>query len=302
MKKLKDDNTPNKALTQSKNKFLVVGVGASAGGLTAFKQFIQSIPEDSGMAYVLVQHLAPDYDSALPELLQKVTSIPVLEITDDIKVEPNKIYIIPSNKMLVSNDGKLELSPRPHKSEKLQNLPIDLFFTSLAWVHQSHSIGGVLSGTGSDGTEGLRAIKEHGGITFAHDLESAEYDGMPKSAANAGVVDFTLSPDKIPAKILETTKKIDAKDADGDEPEYDGQDEKVFKQILSLLRNRKGTDFTHYKQSTIRRRILRRMALNNKEEPSEYLVQLKSNPSEQDVLYQDLLIPVTTFFSGHPGF
>lgn len=296
MKKSNHDNTPNKALTKSDNKFPVVGVGASAGGLTAFKQFIQSIPEDSGMAYVLVQHLAPDHESVLPELLQKITKIPVLEILNDIKVEPNTIYIIPSNKMLLSNDGKLELSPRPDKSEKLQNLPIDLFFTSLAWVHQSHSIGVVLTGTGSDGTEGLKAIKEHGGITFAHDLESAEYNGMPKSAADAGVVDFALPPDKIPAKILETIKKIKAKDTEDDDKEYGGQDEKVFKQILSLLRTRKGTDFTHYKQTTIRRRILRRMALNNKEEPSDYLEQLKSNSSEQDVLYQDFLIPVTTFF------
>ena len=291
-----NQKTPNKALTKSKNNFPVVGVGASAGGLSAFKEFIQSIPEDSGMAYVLVQHLDPDHDSLLPELLQKVTEIPVLEISDEIEVEPNKIYIIPSNKMLLSNDGKLELSPRPDKSEKLQNLPIDLFFTSLAWVHQAHSIGVVLTGTGSDGTEGLKAIKEHGGITFTQDLESAEYDGMPKSAADAGVVDFALPLDKIPAKILETIKKIEAKDADGDGEEYDGEDEKVFKKILSLLRTRKGTDFTYYKQTTIRRRILRRMALNNKEEPIKYLDQLKSNSSEQDVLYQDLLIPVTTFF------
>lgn len=302
MKKSEEDNTPNKSLIKSQNNFPVVGVGASAGGLTAFKQLIQSIPEDSGMAFVLVQHLAPDYDSVLPELLQKVTKIPVLEISDDIKVEPNHIYIIPSNKMLLANDGKLELSPRPEKSEKLQNLPIDLFFTSLAWVHQSHSIGVVLTGTGSDGTEGLKAIKDHGGITFAHDLESAEYNGMPKSAADAGVVDFVLPPDKIPAKILETIKKIEAKDADNDDPEYNGQDEKVFKQILFLLRTRKGTDFTYYKQTTIRRRILRRMALNNKEEPSDYFKQLKSNTSEQDVLYQDLLINVTTFFRDTPVF
>jgi two-component system CheB/CheR fusion protein len=296
MKNQKDQKTPNKALIKSKNRFPVVGIGASAGGLAAFKKFIKSIPEDSGMAYVLVQHLAPKHDSLLPKLLQKVTKIPVLEISDEIKVEPNKIYIIPSNKMLLSNDGKLELSPRPKKSKKLQNLPIDLFFTSLAWVHQSHSIGVVLTGTGSDGTEGLKAIKEHGGITFAHDLESAEYNGMPKSAVDAGVVDFVLTPDKIPAKILETIKKINSKEANGNGQNYNGQDEDVFKQILFLLRAQKGTDFTYYKQTTIRRRILRRMALANKEEPSDYLEQLKSSTSEQDLLYQDLMIPVTSFF------
>lgn len=295
MKEAKN-GTPNKALTKSENKFPVVGIGASAGGLAAFKQLIQSIPEDSGMAYVLVQHLAPNHDSLLPELLQKVTNLPVQEISNEIKVEPNNIYIIPSNKMLLSNDGKLELSPRADKSKKMQNLPIDLFFTSLAWVHQSHSIGVVLTGTGSDGTEGLRAIKEHGGITFAHDLDSAEYNGMPKSAANAGVVDFVLPPEEIPAKILETIKKIKERDTNADDQEQDSQDENIFKQILALLQLRKGTDFTYYKQSTIQRRILRRIALGTHEDPAKYLEQLKSDTSEQDVLYQDLLIPVTTFF------
>lgn len=294
--KVAEQKTPHDALTKSENKFPVVGIGASAGGLAAFKQFIKAIPKDSGMAYVLVQHLAPNHDSLLPELLQRVTGIPVLEISDDIKVEPNNIYIIPSNKMLLSNDGKLELSPRPHKDEKLQNLPIDLFFTSLAWVHQSHSIGVVLTGTGTDGTEGLRAIKDHGGITFAHDLESAEYDGMPKSAVDAGVVDFILPPDKIPAKILETVQKIRIKDTKTKDQQSNGQDENIFKQIFALLQRRKGTDFTYYKQSTIQRRILRRIALGTHEDPAKYLEQLKSDTSEQDVLYQDLLIPVTTFF------
>ena len=305
MKAKKDDKKKagkktGEPLIKSPNIFPVVGIGASAGGLDAFKKLLKAIPEDSGMAYVLVQHLDPKHESMLPELLQKVTKIPVMEIADDIKVEPNHIYVIPSNKMMVATDGVLLLAPRPAKNKNERNLPIDLFFTSLAEVHQAHSIGVVLSGTASDGTLGLKAIKDHGGITFAQDEESAAYEGMPHSAAQAGVVDFILPPEKIPQKLLEITGIINGNGAD--EPNIPQQDEELFKQILSLLRIRKGTDFTYYKQSTIRRRILRRMVLNKNEEPAAYLKYLRENKTEQDVLYQDLLIPVTSFFRDQKTF
>ncbi len=282
----------------------MVGIGASAGGLDAFKKLLKAIPENSGMAYVLVQHLDPKHESLLPDLLQKVTSIPVREISDDLKVEPNHIYIIPSNKMMIANDGVLLLSPRPPKSKTERNLPIDLFFTSLAEVHQSHAIGVVLSGTASDGTLGLKAIKDHGGITFAQDEESAAYEGMPHSAAQAGVVDFILPPGKIPEKLLEITRIINGlgpeeKSRPTSEPL---QDEDVFRQILALLRLRKGTDFSYYKQTTIRRRMLRRMALNKMEVPASYLTFLRENKQEQNVLFQDLLIPVTSFFRDSKSF
>ena len=248
------------------------------------------------MAYVLVQHLDPSHESLLQELLQKVTNIPVLEITDDIKVQPDHIYIIPSNKMMIANDGVLELTPRPAKSKNERNLPIDLFFTSLAEVHQSHAIGVVLSGTASDGTLGLKAIKDHGGITFAQDEESAAYEGMPHSAAQAGVVDFILPPEKIPQKLLEVVNIIKANTNGHSDENLPQQDEDVYKQILSLLRIRKGTDFTYYKQTTVRRRILRRMAISKSDKLADYLKLLRENKTEQDVLYQDLLIPVTDFF------
>ena len=193
-------------LLKSANLFPVVGVGASAGGLDAFKKLLRAIPEDSGMAFVLVQHLDPNHESMLPEILQKITPIPVMEISDEIKIQPNHIYSIPSNKMLVATDGILQLEPRPAKSRTERNLPIDLFFGSLAEVHQAHAIGVVLSGTASDGTLGLKAIKGHGGITFAQDEESAAYEGMPHSAIEAGVVDFILPPEKIPQKLIEVTR------------------------------------------------------------------------------------------------
>jgi two-component system, chemotaxis family, CheB/CheR fusion protein len=286
--------TADKLLVKSANLFPVVGIGASAGGLDAFKKLLKAIPENSGMAYVLVQHLDPSHESLLQELLQKVTNIPVLEIADDIKVEPNHIYVIPSNKMMVATDGVLLLAPRPAKSKNERNLPIDLFFTSLAEVHQSHAIGVVLSGTASDGTLGLKAIKDHGGITFAQDEASAAYEGMPHSAVQAGVVDFILPPEKIPQKLQEVINIIN--DNSHNTEDFPIKDEDVFKQILSLLRIRKGTDFTYYKQTTIRRRILRRMAINKNEEPATYLKYLRENKTEQDVLYQDMLIPVTAFF------
>src|ERR1700676_793003 len=190
----------DKTKVLSSNLFPVVGVGASAGGLEAFKRLIKSIPEDSGMAYILVQHLEPTHESILTEILQKVTAIPIQEITNNARVEPNHIYIIPSNKLLTANDGVLQLSPRLPKSEK--NMPIDVFFSSLAEVHQSHAIGVVLSGTATYGTLGLKAIKDHGGITFAQEVQSAAYDGMPQSAIDANVVDYILSPEKIPGKLL----------------------------------------------------------------------------------------------------
>jgi two-component system CheB/CheR fusion protein len=279
---------------KSDNQFPVVGIGASAGGLDAFKKLLKAIPEKSGMAYVLVQHLDPNHESLLPELLQKVTRIPVLEISDDIKVMPDHIYVIPRNKMMVANDGILKLTPRQLDNKKKHNLPIDLFFTSLANVHQSHAIGVVLSGTASDGTAGLKAIKDHGGITFAQDSQSAEFDSMPNSAVNAGVVDFVLIPDKIPQKISEIVNNLNGNENEEDElPELD---ENIIKKIISLLRIRKGTDFTYYKQTTIRRRILRRMVLNKFEQLADYLKFAQQNKQEIDVLYQDLLIPVTSFF------
>ena len=287
---------PKGKLIKSSNLFPVVGIGASAGGLDAFKKLLKAIPEDSGMAYVLVQHLDPTHESMLPELLQKVTKIPVLEIADDIKVLPNHIYVIPSNKMMVATDGVLLLSPRPQKSKTERNLPIDLFFTSLAEVHREHAIGVVLSGTASDGTLGLKAIKDQGGITFAQDEASAAYGSMPQNAAQAGVVDYILPPEEIPQKLLEITG-INL----GDE-HLPLQGDAVYKQIISLLRIRKGTDFTYYKQSTIHRRILRRMALNKNETAADYLQFLRENKSELDLLFQDLLIPVTSFFRDEKSF
>jgi two-component system CheB/CheR fusion protein len=275
----------------SSNHFPVVGVGASAGGLEAFKRLLKAIPESSGMAYILVQHLEPNHESMLPEILQKNTPIPVEEITDKVHVEPNHIYIIPSNKLLTADDGRLRLKPRP-KNKK--SLPVDLFFTSLAVVHGSHAIGVVLSGTASDGTQGLKAIKERGGLTFAQEQGSAAFRGMPQNAIDAGVVDFILTPEEIPVQIARSTGGFKEGPAEPEEEQPD--EEGAFRQLLTLLRLRKGTDFTYYKQTTIRRRTERRMGLNKIRTIRAYVDFFREDPAEQDLLYQDLLIPVTGFF------
>ncbi len=296
----KPSDARSKGLTKSDNLFPVVGIGASAGGLDAFKSLLKAIPTDSGMAFVLVQHLAPDHESMLPEILQKSTDVPVEIISDQIKVEPNHIYVMPSNKTIVANDGVLLLTPRSKSSKSEYRLPIDRFFKSLAEVHQEQSIGVVLSGTASDGTMGLTAINNCGGITIAQDPDSAAYPDMPKSAIDAGVVHFILSPDKIPAKLLELTGIFSYPQRQGEKLSSD--DKEVYTQIISLLRDQKGTDFTYYKQTTIRRRILRRMAINKITSVTDYFDYLKTHKKEQDLLYQDFLIPVTSFFRNPKSF
>lgn len=275
----------------SENLFPVVGVGASAGGLEAFKILLQAIPADSGMAYIFVQHLAPHYESMLKEILQKSTMLPVEEIVDHVKVKPNHVYVIPSNKILVANGDVLQLFPR---TEGEQSHAIDVFFTSLAEIHQDQAIGVLLSGTGSDGTVGLKTIKDVRGITIVQDAQTAAYYGMPRSAINADVVDFILPPSEIPNRLREILQNSPG--GSTQEIQEDPNEEEAFKQILLIVKAKRGIDFKYYKQSTIRRRILRRKAINRLGTLLEYQLYLLESKSEQDALYKDILIPVTAFF------
>jgi two-component system CheB/CheR fusion protein len=268
--------------------FPIVGVGASAGGLEAFKQFIKAIPEFSGMAYVLVQHLHPTHDSILTEILSKSTTIPVLEITDDIHLAPNHVYVIPENKILTSIDGVLKLSER---GKEAKNAIIDIFFTSLAEVHLELAIGVILSGTGKDGTQGLKAIKKHGGITFAQDLQSAAFGQMPLNAINEKVVDFVLPASEIPAKLQDIFSSKSEQDENLLKDE-----ESIYREINMLLCKLSGVDFTYYKQSTIRRRIARRITMSKSESLAAYLTHLNEDKTASSILFNDLLIPVTSFF------
>lgn len=267
--------------------------------MDAFKKLLKAIPENSGMAYVLVQHLAPTHESLLTEILTRTTNLPVREITDDIHLAPDNIYIVPSNKILTSTDGVLNLTPR---NEVKTNLPIDVFFTSLAGVHKEFAVGIVLSGTGSDGTLGLKKIKANGGITMAQDQQSAAYDDMPQSAIDADAVDFILPPEKMPEQLLQINNPNKKQAAKKEDKKADKGDEHVFRQIISLVKQRRGVDFTFYKQATLLRRMSRRMALHKKGNLSDYLKFLQENKTEQDELYQDLLISVTSFFRDPKAF
>jgi two-component system, chemotaxis family, CheB/CheR fusion protein len=280
--------------TPISQQFPLVGIGASAGGLESFKRLVRAIPEKSGSAYVVVQHLSPTHESALSEVLQKETKIPVKEIPDKVKIEPDTIYVIPSNKVLTTTDGILKLTPRENVKT---SLIIDVFLTSLAVVRGSFAVGVVLSGTGSDGTVGLKMIRDYGGITVAQNQESATYGDMPLNAVKAGVVDFVLPPEKIPGHLLEInrTSKIVVSPQTDDAPGEE-DDAVVFKQIVMLLYQHSGVNFNHYKESTIRRRIARRMAMNNLDRLADYMTTLRSNNIELGLLFQDMLIPVTSFF------
>jgi two-component system CheB/CheR fusion protein len=286
---------------ESSNAFPVVGIGASAGGLEAVKELLQAIPADSGMAYVFIQHLSPTHESTLPSILEPYSKIPVLHITDNVHLEPNHFYIVPSNKLVNATDGILKLAPLDDQHRKLK--VIDLFFSSLASVHQAYAVGVILSGLLADGTQGLLAIKAYGGITFAQDEASATFPDMPGNAARAGGVDFILPPGKIVDHLLtinhpfHTTYSVT--EIAQTLPE---KDEEVFKQLIGVLLTRRGVDFTYYKPNTLKRRIVRRMAINNIEKPEQYLKFLKGDKTEQDALYNDMLISVTDFFRDTSSF
>ena len=285
------EGTPTRADTV----FPIVGIGASAGGLEACSELLEHLPADTGMAFVLVQHLDPSHKSMLAELLGRTTAMPIDEVVDGTRVEPNHAYIIPPNTELGILNKTLHLLPRTEKSGP--PLPIDYFMQSLAQDQGGAAIGIVLSGSASDGTIGLKAIKAAGGITFAQDEASAKYSSMPRSAVAAGCVDFVLSPREIAKELVRIMRQprvlrlIAAKDTEL--PEEGAED---LNKIFMLLRNRTGHDFTYYKHPTIRRRIQRRMVLHKLDRAKDYLRYLREHPAELDELFEDILINVTGFF------
>lgn len=292
--KRKKTATTKAAVKTEDLDFPIVGIGASAGGLEAVSALLKRLSGDIGMAFVLVQHLAPEHQSMLAELLTRETPLVVSEITDGVKVEANHVYVIPPNANLGIINKVLHLMPRGNNK---QHLPIDYFFRSLALDQGSDAIGVILSGSASDGTLGLKAIKSEGGITFAQDPETAHYDSMPASAITAGCVDFVLSPEGIAQQLIHIARHPDVMRADiaaskGEDAQINSELQKIF----MLLRNRTGNDFTHYKHTTIRRRISRRMLVNKIDRLKDYVRYLDSHPPEVDALFQDVLINVTSFF------
>ncbi len=274
----------------------VVGIGASAGGLEAFGEFLTAIPKDTGMAFVLIQHLDPHHKSVLVELLAQRTELPVVEVSDGTVIRPNHIYVIPPNRKMTITGDVLRLSPRTEATGRY--MPIDTFLYSLAQDRRFGAIGVILSGAATDGTLGLKAIKAEGGITFGQD-ESAKFDGMPRSAVAAGVVDFVLPPDAIARELAAISRHAyrNAAVPEGLRPE-----EPAFSKILRRLRSLTAVDFSQYKPNTLLRRIERRMVLQNAGDPEQYLEILDQKPAELRALSEDLLINVTEFFREEPVF
>ena len=289
------ENQPAEQDRSNEKKFPIVGIGASAGGLEACTKLLENLPADTGMAFVLVQHLAPTKDSILAELLSKATSMPVREVQDGMIVEPDHVYVISPNTVLAVFHGKFRLLPRAETHT--QHLPVDSFFRSLAEDQGQNAIGIILSGTGSDGSLGIRDIKAAGGIVLTQDEQSAKYNGMPKSAAATGAVDFILPPEMIAAELVRISRHpvMTLLTAMKPGPLLSAREDDLSK-IFMRLRTVTGVDFTYYKQATVLRRIQRRMLLHRIEALEQYVRYLQENPSEVAVLYQDILINVTSFF------
>lgn len=272
--------------------FPVVGIGCSAGGLSALEKFFAYAPADSGMAFVVVQHLAPAHVSALPELLQRTTRMPVLEAKDGMRIEPDKVYVIPPNRDLSLLHDTLHLLD-PFEPHGLR-LPIDFFLKSLATDRKGMAIGVILSGMGSDGMFGLRAIKENAGLTLAQEPASASADSMPSAVIKAGLVDIIDVPEELPARIIAFLGHPALARQPKSAAETATQSD--LEKIIVLLRNRSGNDFSLYKTNTLLRRIERRIALHQLSDIASYVRYLRGNPPEIDLLFKELLIGVTNFF------
>jgi two-component system CheB/CheR fusion protein len=276
--------------------FPVVGIGASAGGLEAIQSFFEATPADSGMAFVVIQHLSPDHKSLMVELLSRKTEIPVQRAEDGMTVAPNQIYLIPPKKNLTLFHGKLLLHDQKPRGEI--NLPVDVFLRSLAEDQGEHAVGVILSGTGSDGTRGVRAVKEWGGLVMVQDADSAKFDGMPRAAASTGLADFVLPPAEMPAQLIACIRHPYATRQARKPPALG--DETGLTRLFSLLRAKTKVDFTYYKPSTIERRIERRIAVTQCADLDAYVRYAEQTPAEVVALYRELLIGVTSFFRDPP--
>lgn len=278
----------------------IVGIGASAGGLEALQRFFDAVPGDSDLAYVVVQHLSPVHKSLMVDLLAKHTEMEVVQATDGVPVQRNTVYLLPPGKHLTIEDGRLRLTTKDAGSG--MSLPIDIFLTALARDQGPFAIGLILSGTGSDGTRGLMAIKSAGGFTAVQQPETAQFDGMPRSALATGQIDATLPPEDLPARLIEHARKAltRARPMPTRQRREDGDD--PLAQIIAVIRSVTGVDFSHYKLATLLRRIERRMQGAGLESMEEYAALLRRNSAEAVNLYKEMLIGVTRFFRDEAAF
>ncbi|WP_052257208.1 chemotaxis protein CheB [Flavobacterium sp. AED] len=273
------------------NDFPIIGIGASAGGLEALELFFEKMPNNSGMAFVVIQHLDPTHVGIMPELLQRMTQMKVLQATDTLKVKPNSVYVIPPNKSLSILKGKLHLF-EPLESRGLR-LPIDVFFRSLALDRKEKSIGIIFSGMGSDGSDGLKVIKENNGFVLVQEPASAKFDSMPRNAIEAVIPDIVAPAEELPAKLIALLKYFPKINTDS---EVYVKSKSSIDKIIILLREQSGHDFSMYKKNTLMRRIERRKAIHQIDTIQTYVRFLQENPKEVELLFKELLIGVTSFF------
>jgi two-component system CheB/CheR fusion protein len=277
----------------------VVGIGASAGGLEALNYFFNNLSDSTGMTFVVIQHLAPDHDSHMVDLLAKHTTMDVCQAEDGMEVEQDSIYLIPPNHNLTIFKNQLYLAPRTSNKYNL-NLPIDIFFESLAEDKRDQAIGIVLSGTGSDGTRGIRAIKDHNGLVMAQNEASAKFSAMPNNAVATGLVDYVLHPKEMGDSLLEYTDHFHANKVDV--PKKETREDNKLDKVLAIIKKELDIDFTYYKDNTIVRRLERRMAINQTEDIDDYIELLETTSHEVETLYRELLIGVTKFFRDKEAF
>lgn len=294
-KRRRDRTLPTDGAASASSSFPIVGIGASAGGLEAFTELLRHIPSNTGMGFVLIQHLDPAHPSYLRDALARTTSMPVDEVRDGMRVEPDHVYVIPSNADVGILKGALTLLPRPTEGRR-PHLPIDFFLGALAADRANQAIGVVLSGTGSDGAEGLRAIKSAGGITFAQDPRSAKFGGMPEAAIRAGVADFAEPIPELADKLQHIAQHPFLLTRPDEAMLESRGDDADLEKVLVLLRGAVGVDFSDYKLASIRRRLARRMALRRMTTLQEYVQLLRDDKAEAHALFEDILIHVTSFF------
>lgn len=285
-------------LMKASSEQYYIGIGASAGGLEAIESFFKYMPSDSGLIFIVVQHLSPDFKSLMNELLARYTDMDIKIVKDGMATQPNTIYLIPPRNNLSIFHGKLFLEEQSNRGQL--NLPIDIFFKSLALDQEKNAIGIILSGTGSDGTIGIKALKEAGGMVMVQDEGSAKFDGMPRSSIATGIVDYVLPPHMMPEEILNYIKHPLVGKALSRHEEGDEVDE--LTKISAIMRNHGGIDFSSYKESTLIRRIERRVKINRMNSLNDYTLLLKASDKERDTLEREFLIGVTGFFRDMEAF
>ncbi len=293
----------NQASPSSQNsspaRFPMVGLGASAGGLEALKQFFSELPEDSGMAFIVVVHMSPKQPTMMPELLQRVTRVPVSSAKDSQAIAPDHIYVTPSDKEISIYQGKLQLLDVVEKSKAL---PIDIFLRSLAQDQGNRAAAVILSGTGTDGTLGVKAIKDKDGLVFVQSETSAAYDGMPRSAISTGLVDMVMTPAEMPKRLIQYFDHSRKELSTLYKPIAKADEQEWLHKVFAILRTQTGHDFSAYKVNTLLRRIHRRMGLNQIESHDKYIRFMRENPAEVEALFRELLIGVTNFFRDKESF